>query len=62
MLGGGVDAATLVADLGAGPPPPYTHTTQAEFSCLFFLRSLDRSDPTSVLLLYIFNAYTHYTS
>jgi len=22
MLGGGVDAATLVAALGAGPPPP----------------------------------------
>jgi len=33
MLGGGVDAATLVAALGAGPPPPppvypFTRKTQ----------------------------------
>jgi len=26
MLGGGVDASTLVAALGAGPPPKATHT------------------------------------
>jgi len=31
MLGGGVDAATLVAALGAGPPPPECRVLELYF-------------------------------
>jgi len=39
MLGGGVDAATLVAALGAGPPPP---------ECRWGLSTCSRSSTSSL--------------
>jgi len=44
MLGGGVDAATLVAALGAGPPPPECRRGRRPHRGATACRLLERDD------------------
>jgi len=44
MLGGGVDAATLVAALGAGPPPPECRWGRRPHRGVTACRLLERDD------------------
>jgi len=44
MLGGGVDAATLVATLGAGPPPPECRWGRRPHRGATVCRLLERDD------------------
>jgi len=44
MLGGGVDAATLVAALGAGPPPPECRWGRRPHRGATACRLLERDD------------------
>jgi len=44
MLGGGVDAATLVAALGAGPPPPERRWGRRPHRGATACRLLERDD------------------
>jgi len=44
MLGGGVDAATVVAALGAGPPPPECRWSRRPHRGATACRLLERDD------------------
>ena len=50
MLGGGVDAATLVAALGAGPPPPDCRWGRRPHRGATACRLLERDDIHTVNL------------
>jgi len=64
MLGGGVDAATLVAALGAGPPPPECRWGRRPHRGATACRLLERDDRgvevASISIMYNVSIYLYW--